>query len=60
MKYVIQKLSNFFNSKTFTYPSIKELQEFKISKRKNEISKNFRQYVISLNKKQNEWLHNNF
>ena len=59
MKYLIKKLLNIFKNKTVNIPSIKELQELKVLKRKNEISKDFRQYVSDLNRRQIKWLRNN-
>ena len=60
MKYITQKLSNILNSNNVSYLSIWELKEFKIMKRKNQLSKDFIKYVSDLNRKQTEWIKNNY
>tara|TARA_B100001287_G_scaffold247744_1_gene226566 strand:- start:600 stop:794 length:195 start_codon:yes stop_codon:yes gene_type:complete len=56
MKYFIKKLLNILKNNPVNFPSINELKELKALKRKNEISKDFRQYVAYLNRKQIKWL----
>jgi len=60
MKYITQKLSNILNSNNVSYLSIRELKDLKIMKRKNQLSKDFRKYVSDLNRKQTEWIKNNY
>ena len=60
MKYITQKLSNILNSNNVAYLSIRELKDLKIMKRKNQLSKDFRKYVSDLNRKQTEWIKNNY
>ena len=60
MKYITQKLSNILNSNNVSYLSIRELKDLKIMKRKNQLSKDFRKYVSDLNRKQTEWMKNNY
>ena len=60
MKYITQKLSNILNSNNGSYLSIRELKDLKIMKRKNQLSKDFRKYVSDLNRKQTEWMKNNY
>ena len=60
MKYITQKLSNILNSNNVSYLSIQELKDLKIMKRKNQLSKDFRKYVSDLNRKQTEWIKNNY
>ena len=60
MKYIAQKLSNILNSNNTSYLSIRELKDLKIMKRKNQLSKDFRKYVSDLNRKQTEWIKNNY
>jgi len=60
MNHILKKLLNFFNTNTVNIPSIKELKELNVLRRKNEISKDFRKYVLDLNMKQNKWLSNNY
>tara|TARA_Y100000589_G_scaffold310718_1_gene329359 strand:- start:983 stop:1165 length:183 start_codon:yes stop_codon:yes gene_type:complete len=60
MKYITHKLLNFLNSKNVPYLSIRELKDIKILERKNQMSRNFRKYVQDLNKKQTEWIKNNY
>ena len=60
MKQLLKKLLNIFSTNTVNIPSIKELKELDVLRRKNEISKDFRKYVLDLNMKQNKWLSNNY
>ena len=60
MNHILKKLLSIFNTNTFNIPSIKELKELNVLRRKNEISKDFRKYVLDLNMKQNKWLSNNY
>lgn len=60
MKQLLKKLLNIFSTNTVNIPSIKELKELNVLRRKNEISKDFRKYVLDLNMKQNKWLSNNY
>tara|TARA_Y100001935_G_C16849097_1_gene287772 strand:+ start:277 stop:477 length:201 start_codon:yes stop_codon:yes gene_type:complete len=60
MNHILKKLLNIFNTNTVNIPSIKELKELNVLRRKNEISKDFRKYVLDLNMKQNKWLSNNY
>tara|TARA_B100001115_G_C15778846_1_gene382926 strand:- start:264 stop:464 length:201 start_codon:yes stop_codon:yes gene_type:complete len=60
MNHLLKKLLNIFNTNTVNIPSIKELKELNVLRRKNEISKDFRKYVLDLNMKQNKWLSNNY
>ena len=60
MNHILKKLLNIFNTNTVNIPSIKELKELNVLRRKNKISKDFRKYVLDLNMKQNKWLSNNY
>ena len=60
MEHLLRQLLNIFNTETVNIPSIKELKELNVLRRKNEISKDFRKYVLDLNMKQNKWLSNNY
>ena len=59
MKYLIRNHLNVIKSNANSLPSIQELKDFQVLKRKNALSKSFRKYVTELNKKQNKWLRNN-
>lgn len=50
---IFQKL---FNSKASNLLSIRELKDLKVLEKRIKMSKNFRQYVSDLNRKQSKWL----
>ena len=55
MRFVFQKL---FSSRAGNLLSIRELKDLKVLEKKIMMSKNFRQYVSDLNRKQSKWLEN--
>tara|TARA_Y100001933_G_C18854461_1_gene503192 strand:- start:327 stop:524 length:198 start_codon:yes stop_codon:yes gene_type:complete len=56
MKILLKKLLKYFEPEIINIPSIKELKILKKKEKKVALSKQFRVYVMDLNKKQQNWL----